>query len=205
MASKPRGAAASVATTTPNLPAPITLDVRQNATLTLLPVDLQTKIAALTVEAQAMVQITSTGAVEVGDALASRMKALEVEIDLGVKAQLEPLEQALAAVKARVAELRKPLGEARTALCERVVKAKAEFDYDGPATSCYSQERDIVVVDNIAKVPAKMKWTDRQGVEHVEQVLVVDTAAVGRLHKAGVFVPGVHTDTATTFVTRAPK
>jgi hypothetical protein len=199
------GTGKTTPTTTAVVPTAITIDVRQYATLTLLPVEIQAQIAALTAEANNLKAITSTGAIEIGDALASRMKALEVEVDTTVKAQLEAIEAALKAVKDKVGELRKPLGEARVSLCERVVKAKLELDYDGPATSCYSQERETIVVDNISKVPATMTWTDKGGEKHTEKVLVVDTAAVGRLQKAGVFVPGVHVEAATTYVTRSPK
>ena len=207
MAKKPpTSAATGIATTTVQAPpAAIQLDVRRYATITLMPLDVRLRAVSMTADAVALTAIESTGALETADALASALKQIETEITENSKAQLAPLEEALAAAKASAAEVLKPLLAAREALTVRVVQAKAALGYEG-STACYSQERSELVAKNSAKIPHTLVRPDKASGGTVEEKLLVpDFAAIGRCIKAGVHVPGVYEDTKTIYATKGAK
>lgn len=185
-------------------PTPITLDLRRHTLITLMPLDVRLRATTLTADAVALVSIESTGALETADAVASNMKATEAEILENMKAQLEPLEQALAAAKAAFGEVIKPLTAAREALAIRVVQAREALAYEG-TTSCYVQIRDEVQVMDAKAIPLSATWTDKKGVVHEETLLVPDLAAIGRTLKGGAMVRGVYLGTKLVYGIRGAK
>lgn len=169
---------------------PVTLDLRKQ-TITLMPLDIRLRAASLTADAIKLTSIESIGALETADAVAAGLKTIEAEIITNMAAQLEPLKHALAAAEEMVAEVLKPLAEARKALAVRVVEATAALGYE-ESTSCYVQHRDDLEIRDASEIPLRATWTDKKGVKHEEVLLVPDNAAITRTLKGGTMVRGVY-------------
>ena len=158
---------------------------------TLIPADVRASVDTYTREATAIAakEITSAGALETADSLASRMKGLEAEIETTTRGLIRPIEEAVKAVKREIDAVVTPMVAARVALARRVVEAKPRLGVE-EATSCYEQRREKLVVKNIEKVPHTVKLPDGT----VLQLLKVDEAAVAKAIKAGVHVGGIYVD-----------
>jgi len=156
---------------------------------TLIPADVRASVDTLTREAAAIAakEITSAGALETADALASRMKGLEAEMEATTKGMIKPVEEAVKAIKKEIDTVVTPMVEARAALARRVVEAKPRLGVED-ATSCYVQTRDKIEVRSLDKIPHTVKMPDGSTL----QLLKVDEAAVSRAIKAGVHVPGIY-------------
>lgn len=156
---------------------------------TLIPADVRASVDTYTREATAIAakEITSAGALETADTLASRMKGLEAEIETTTKGMVKPVEEAVKAIKKEIDAVLTPMVEARKALAERVVEAKSRLGVE-ETTSCYVQTRDKIEVRNLDKIPHTVRLPDGS----LLQLLKVDEAAVARAIKAGVHVPGIY-------------
>lgn len=202
---KTQPAETSIATTTPAAPAPtaISLDLRKQSTITLMPLDVRRRAQQLTADAAAIVTIGSTPALETADALASRLKAAENEIAENIKAQLAPIKDLIKAIEAEIACVTGPMTAAREALTVLVCKAKDALGYE-ESTSCYTQERDDIQVKDISKVPLTVKWVDKAGKTCTETLLKVDTAAVARVIKGSGMTPaGIYVDSKIVYGTKS--
>lgn len=203
MASK-RGAAANAAAIVPTTPAPtsIALDLHKHAVITVMPLDVIRRATQLTADAESIVKIDSASAIETADMVASGMKALEVEIDENTKAQLRPIEDVLAAVKAEIKRVAGPLAEERHKLTERVVLAKQALGYEA-ATSCYASSKPKLRIMDASKIPRTVTIPGKDGKAETIELWTVNEAAVNRALKAGVHVPGVYQDSETIYGTRS--
>lgn len=202
---KTQPAETSIATTTPAAPPPtaIALDLRKQSTITLMPLDVRRRALQLTADAAAIVTIGSVPALEIADALASRIKASENEISENIRAQLAPIKEMIKAIETEIASVTGPMIEAREALTVLVCKAKEALGYE-ETTSCYTQERDDIQVKDISKVPLTAKWVDKGGKVCTETLLEVNKAAVARVIKGSGMTPaGIYVDSKTIYGTKS--
>lgn len=188
--------------TTQQPPTAVALELGKQPPITLIPLPLRRKVDQLITEAKALAVIGSAKALQTADAIASTMKALEVEIETNCKEQLAGIKALIKAADQGVAAVHEALAEARLALAERVVAAKSALGYE-ETTSCYAQTVDELKILELHKIPFTVKIPVKGGGFEEVQILKTDDAAIKRAWKAGVAVPGTYVGSKTQIGTRS--
>jgi hypothetical protein len=163
------------------------------AAVSLIPAGVRADAQNYIDQANALTTIESREALITADTLASRMSAHKSEIKEGTDLLLKPYKVALDAATKGVGAIVDSLDEARVALAERVLAARAAFGItDTEGWACYASTIDDLKIVELAKVPHTVKIPDGQGGFTTLEILKVDAAAVKKALKHGVAVPGVY-------------